>query len=73
MYTPAGTYTVNLTVTNVAGSNSTVKANYITVSPAPVAPVAAFTSDVQTGTAPLSVQFTDQSTGTASADVCMGL
>jgi PKD repeat protein len=29
------------------------------------APVAAFTSDVQTGTAPLTVQFTDQSTGTA--------
>ena len=30
----------------------------------PVAPVAAFTSNVQSGTTPLTVQFTDQSTGT---------
>jgi len=33
----------------------------------PVAPVAAFTSDVQTGTAPLTVQFTDQSTSTPTS------
>jgi len=30
-YTAAGNYTVNLTVTNVAGSNSTIKADYIAV------------------------------------------
>jgi PKD repeat protein len=30
-YTAAGNYTVNLTVTNAAGSNSTIKADYITV------------------------------------------
>lgn len=31
-YTTAGTYTVNLTATNAAGSNSTVKQNLVTVS-----------------------------------------
>jgi len=64
-YSDAGTYSVNLTVTNAVGSDSEVKAGYLVVSPAPVAPVAAFISDVQTGTAPLTVTFTDQSTGTA--------
>ena len=62
----ATSYTVTLTVTNAFGSDTIVKQNYIrlgdTLSPAPVA---AFTSSVQSGTAPLTVQFTDQSTGTA--------
>ena len=31
IYTGAGTYTVNLTVTNTDGSDSEVKTNYITV------------------------------------------
>ena len=43
-YTAAGTYTVKLTVTNTAGSDPEVKAGYITVSAAPVAPVAAFSA-----------------------------
>ena len=60
-YTTSGNYSVNLTVTNAAGSDSLVRVNYISV---PFAPVAEFTSDVQNGTAPLTVQFTDQSTGT---------
>ena len=64
-YTIPGTYTVGLTVTNTAGSNTTQKTGYITVSPAPVAPSAAFTSNNQAGTVPLTVTFTDQSTGTA--------
>ncbi len=38
----------------------------------PVAPVAAFTSDVRNGTAPLTVQFTNQSTGYCPAVLCMG-
>jgi PKD repeat protein len=65
IYDTAGTYTVKLTVTNGAGSDDEVKTGYIMVSPPAVAPVAAFTSDVQSGTAPLTVQFTDVSTGTA--------
>jgi len=64
-YSTAGTYTVRLTATNAAGSDAEIKTGYITVSPAPVAPTAAFTSNKQTGTAPLTVKFTDQSTGTA--------
>jgi len=61
----AGTsYTVTLTVTNEYGSDTLVKQNYITFGTTPPeAPVAAFTSTVQSGTAPLTVQFTDQSTG----------
>ena len=41
--TLAGTYTVNLTVTNAGGSNLQLRSNYISVSAAPpAAPVAAF-------------------------------
>jgi len=64
-YTAAGTYTVKLTVTNTAGSDSEVKTGYITVSVAPVAPVAAFSGTPRSGAAPLTVTFTDASTGTA--------
>jgi parallel beta-helix repeat protein len=35
--------------------------------PAVIAPVAAFTSDIQTGTAPLTVNFTDQSSGSPTS------
>ena len=76
-YANAGTYTVNLTVTNANGKDSEIKTSYITVSapvvqptvtptpPGPVAPKAQFTSDATQGTAsPFTVQFTDQSTGT---------
>jgi PKD repeat protein len=64
-YTVPGVYTVNLTVSNSGGRDSEIKNGYITVTPAPVAPVAAFTSDIQAGDAPLTVRFTNQSTGTA--------
>ena len=67
IYTTAGTYSVNLTVTNSAGSDSERKTNYITVNAAPVPPVAAFVSDVQSGNAPLLVYFTDQSTNTPTS------
>ncbi len=68
VYSSSGTYTVNLTVSNIAGRDSEVKMNYITVSPAPVTPVAAFTNATpRTGTAPLSVTFTDQSTNTPTS------
>ena len=62
-YTSAGTYTVNLTVTNASGSNSQLRSNYISVTPA--APVAAFTGTPLSGTAPHDVMFTDSSTGTS--------
>jgi len=60
-FTTAGSYNVRLTVSGPGGSNSaevTINATQ------PVAvPDAAFTQDVSSGTAPLSVQFTDQSSG----------
>jgi PKD repeat protein len=64
IYTAAGTYTVKLTVTNGAGSDTILKTRYITVIAAPSAPTADFISNKQSGTAPLTVTFTDQSTGT---------
>ena len=67
-YTTAGTYSVNLTVTGPGGSDSEVKEAYITVTPAPVAPIAAFTNATpRSGTAPLTVTFTDQSTGSITS------
>ncbi|MEQ8200944.1 MAG: PKD domain-containing protein [Syntrophomonadaceae bacterium] len=67
IYDTAGTYTVKLTVTNDVGSDEEIKTDYITVSAAPVAPVAAFTADVTSGQAPLTVSFTDQSTNGPTA------
>lgn len=68
-YSVAGTYTVSLTASNANGSNTAVKASYITASaPTPVsAPVAAFTGVPTSGTVPLAVQFTDQSSNTPTA------
>ncbi|WP_345939371.1 PKD domain-containing protein [Methanosarcina acetivorans] len=70
-YTSAGTYTVNLTVANAEGSDSEVKIDYITVSesstPTEPEPVAAFIADVTNGTVPLTVNFTDQSTGSPTS------
>ncbi|AKB34206.1 Chitin binding protein [Methanosarcina siciliae HI350] len=68
-YASAGTYTVNLTVSNANGTDSEVKTDYITVSEpsTPEKLVAAFTADVTGGTTPLTVNFTDQSTGSPTA------
>lgn len=63
VYSLPGLYTVNLNVTNVMGSNSTSRIAYVNVTLAP--PIANFTSDVQTGQAPLTVSFSDNSTGVA--------
>jgi len=59
-YSKAGNYTVVLTVTNTAGSNTTTKTNYIKVI---VKPVAAFSASPTSGKAPLTVAFTDKSSG----------
>ncbi len=64
-YLAAGDYTVNLTVTGPGGIDSEVRTDYITVTEPPAAPVAAFSANTTTGVAPLTVAFTDESTGTA--------
>ena len=61
IYADAGSYTVTLTATNVAGGDDETKTNYIIVSNPPP-PVANFTGTPTSGTAPLTVQFTDTST-----------
>jgi PKD repeat protein len=60
-FTEAGTWTVQLTATNDAGSNTSTLSSYITATTL-YSPVASFTSDVASGTTPLAVQFTDTST-----------
>ena len=56
-----GTYTVTLTEQNVQGVNATTETDYITVGGS--GPSADFTATVMSGTVPLTVQFTDTSTG----------
>jgi PKD repeat protein len=59
-YTSVGAYSVNLTVTNIYGSNTLIKTNYITVGLR--IPVPDFTANTTSGTVPLPVSFTDTST-----------
>jgi PKD repeat protein len=66
-YSAAGTYTVTLTAKNAAGSGTKTQTNYVTVTTAPVIPVAGFTGTPVTGTSPLKVQFTDTSTNTPTS------
>jgi FOG: PKD repeat len=63
-YTAAGTYSVNLTVTNEYGTEYKLKPDYITV----YSPVTAqFMADVTYGALPLTVQFTDASSGSPTS------
>ena len=60
-YAEPGVYTVSLSVSGPNGSDTVTKTNLITVTAAP--PVASFSANTQSGAAPLSVDFTDTSTG----------
>ena len=60
-FTIPGTYFASLTVSN--GTSTDTATQVITVNPPP-GPVVAFTATPTTGTAPLSVAFTNNSTGT---------
>jgi PKD repeat protein len=67
-YNTAGTYTVSLTATNSAGSDTETKTNYITVEEIPVnPPVSAFSASTTTINIGGSVTFTDQSTNNPTA------
>jgi len=59
-YNSAGTYNVSLTATNACGNNTKTVNNYIIVTQAPTAN---FSANVASGCAPLTIQFTDTSTG----------
>jgi PGF-pre-PGF domain-containing protein len=58
-FTRAGSYSIILNASNIAGSNSSIKVDYILV--IPQSPVASFTSNINEGLAPLDIQFTDTS------------
>ncbi len=60
-YTTPGIYTVSLIASNSGGSSTNTKANLITAIAPP--PVASFTASPINGAAPLSVSFTDTSSG----------
>jgi PKD repeat protein len=62
-YAAAGTYTVNLTVSNADGTNATSKT--ITATATTASPKASFTAVPQYGRVPLIVKFTDTSTNAA--------
>lgn len=63
-YTNAGAYTVTLTAIGPGGTNSQTRAGYITVSNLPV--VAAFSAAPTNGFVPLTVYFTNLSSGALS-------
>ncbi len=58
-----GLYTVTLTVNGPGGSSNVTRQINVT---SPTAPVAGFTQDRTAGVAPLTVQFTDQSSGSVT-------
>ena len=59
-YSKTGVYTVSLIVKNAAGRSEVTKTNYIKVV---TKPVAAFSASPTSGKVPLTVAFTDKSTG----------
>lgn len=61
-YNNAGSYTVTLIVQNALGSNTKTKTDYIIVSGNSGAPVVNFTASPESGSSPLTVTFSDQST-----------
>ncbi len=63
-YNTVGTYTVELTATNTAGSDTETKTAFITVIDPPVADFTADNTNINEGDA---VQFTDASTGTPTS------
>jgi len=64
-YSKAGIYTVKHTAINAYGRSTEIKTNYITVGSA--SPNADFSASVTSGNAPLTVKFTDKSTGSPTA------
>ena len=60
-FTSVGSYAISLGATNTAGSNTTTMPAFITVSNAASPPSSSFISDIQSGKAPLTVQFQDTS------------
>ncbi len=65
-YTNPGVYTVKLTASNIAGTNTRTRSNYITVSAGAQVPVAAFSASSVCGQGSLTVDFQDMSSNSPS-------
>jgi RHS repeat-associated protein len=65
-YTATGIYTVSLTATGPGGSDTLTRTNYITVTEVVSPPVAGFTAAPLSGDVPLTVTFTNTTTGEAT-------
>ncbi len=63
----AGTFTVSLTVSGPNGSDTETRTDFIVVTPASGGPVADFTASPRSGQAPLTVQFSDASSGSITS------
>ena len=66
-YSSAGNYTVNLTVSSEAGMTTETKTGYINVNSVSSNLAASFSASPTSGNAPLSVAFTDTSTGSPAS------
>ena len=66
-FVSSGDYTVTLTVSNAAGTNTLSRAAYVHVVPAGM-PIADFGWSTNRGPAPLTVQFTNRSIGTITSN-----
>ena len=67
IFTSVNNYTVILTATNSAGSNTITRTGYITVRSSSGEPVANFSGTPTSGNAPLTVTFTDSSTNSPTS------
>ncbi|MDQ1251304.1 MAG: hypothetical protein QG646_377 [Euryarchaeota archaeon] len=66
-FSKPGIYFVTLTVSNAGGNSWVTKYNYIIVPNDVAVPVAAFSASPTSGSAPLNVIFTDESTGSPTS------
>ena len=63
-YAANGSYTVSLNVSGLDGTNATIRTNYVVVSTASAVPTATLAGSPTNGFVPLTVVFTNTSTGT---------
>ncbi|AKB28648.1 cell surface protein [Methanosarcina siciliae T4/M] len=66
-FNKSGLYSVRLTASNEKGSNTLSKTGYIAVSSPLAVPVPKFSASLTSGNPPLTVSFTDQSTGSPNS------
>ena len=66
-FNKTGVYSVTLTASNANGNNALTQSSYIAVSSVLAAPVASFSASPTSGNTPLTVRFTDQSTGSPTS------